>query len=252
MHRAVAAELDLLDHPSPAAKRQERGGEEAVPFVLGDAEDLERFQDRVQRRDLLVLEPAELLGETAHPAVRRPHRLAVERAEGAIEPLVAAGQLPVRQPLIEKRRAEPDQQLVDKRIGVGPGRLEQQVAMPHRERRRGRERGQVADAVAADPPEGLEREPFPVVVAPDLHRRFAEPVEQLGDARRHARSLGLPRRSARLGSPPLRRSRITQRRVSAIKRLRTADEASSRTRRSAFASATYQTSSAGGPDRSGY
>ena len=45
---------------------------------------------------------------------------------------------------------------------------------------------------------------------------------------------------------------MTHRRVSAISRARTADDTSLRTRRNAFASATYQTSSSVGPDRNGY
>ena len=62
------------------------------------------------------------------------------------------------------------------------------------------------------------------------------------------------RRPSRRGSGRRRRGgrASTQRRVSAISRPRTAEEASWRTRRSAFASATYQTSSSVGPDRSGY
>ena len=45
---------------------------------------------------------------------------------------------------------------------------------------------------------------------------------------------------------------MTHRRVSAISRARTADDTSLRTRRNAFASATYQTSSSVGPVRNGY
>ena len=107
-----------------------------LPLLLGDAQDLERFQDRLQRADPLVLQPAELRGQAAHPAVRRPAGLAVQRAEATEEPLVAPGQLPVGQALVEERGAEPDQQVVDQRVGVGAGRLEQQVAVPDRRRRR--------------------------------------------------------------------------------------------------------------------
>ena len=53
------------------------------------------------------------------------------------KPGVAAGQRPVREPLVEERGAEPDQQVVDQQVGVAPGRFEQQVAVPDR-RRRGR------------------------------------------------------------------------------------------------------------------
>ena len=113
--------------------------------------------------------------------------------------------------------------------------------------------GQVADAVAADPPEGLEREAFPVVVAPALDRRLAEPVEQLGEAVRDPRPAprlrdAVPARlaAARGG----RASPSAASRRSAGRGPPTRPPA--RTRRSAFASATYQTSSSVGPVRSGY
>ena len=138
MDDAVAADLDLPDHPAPAAQGQQRRGEERLPLGLGDAQDLERLADRLQRPDLLVLQPGQLRGQPAQPAVGRPARLAVQRAEGAEEPLVAAGQRPVGQALVEERGAEADQQVVDQRVGVLAGRLEQQVAVPDRRRRRRR------------------------------------------------------------------------------------------------------------------
>ena len=200
---------------------------------------------------LFVLEPAEFLGKPSHPVRGRPTRVAVKAAEAAVEPFVPSRKLPVGHPLIKKRRAKPDQHFVHHGVGVDTGGLEQHVALPHGGRWRlpvyGR---QVADAVATEPPKSLKRKPFPVVVGPGLDRVLRR--NGFNSSAKLSES-GSSRGAVLAVAPlPARRSRITHRRVSAISRERTADDTSLRTRRRAFASATYQTSSSVGPDRNGY
>ena len=240
--------------PAQPRRAQQRGGEEVVPLLLGDAEDRRAIRGSIPAaRSRSSSSRRELRGQPAHPAVGRPAGLAVQGAE-------RRGRTPRRGRGSCQWASPWSRNAAQKRISRSwtSASVSAPVASSSRSRWRtgagggGVNGGQVADPVAADPPEGLEREPLPVVVAPVLDRRLAEPVEQLGEA------LGDPRRGrarrgpSAAGSLPPRRSRITQRRVSAISRARTAEDASWRTRRRAFASATYQTSSSVGPVRSGY
>ena len=184
---AIAPDLDLPEHARPAAKRQQGGGEETFPVLLRDAEDLQRLPDRLERADLVIREPRQLLLQPAHPEVGGTVGLAIESAEGAVEPFVTSGHGPVGQPLIQETRAESAQQLMDRWIGVRAGRLEKQVTVTDGLDGTRGERGQVPHPVAADPPEGLEREPLPLAVAPELHLFIAEPVQQLAEALGHSR-----------------------------------------------------------------
>ncbi len=129
----------------------------------------------------------------AQPAVGRPTGLPVQLAERAIEALRPMRQRPGRQTLVEECRAEPDEHGMDQGVGILAGGFQQQVPMPHGGRGRRRVGRQVPDPVAADPPQRLERERFPIVVAPVLDPRLAEPDEQLGQAggdRLPGRSMG--------------------------------------------------------------
>ena len=128
---AVAAELDLPDHARPS-----RAGPGAWPRGTPPTRPRRRRAGRATRGSTPAARlpassrRASSRGQPAQPAVRRAAGPAVEAAERAVEALVPAGQRPVGQPLVEERGAEPDQHVVDQRVGVDARRLEQQVAVP--------------------------------------------------------------------------------------------------------------------------
>ena len=47
-----------MDHPSPSTKRRQSRRQEVLPLLFTDAQSVERFQNGVERPDLLILEPA--------------------------------------------------------------------------------------------------------------------------------------------------------------------------------------------------
>ncbi len=148
----IAALLEESHHARPAAQGQEGGREEVVPLPLVHAEGVEGLPDRLQGADVPVFEAAELLGQPAQPAVGWPAGRAVQRAEGAVEPLVPSGELPVGQALVQERPAEADQDVMDQQVGVNPRRQQEQVAVPQRQQRGQREVGDPGDTVTAHPP----------------------------------------------------------------------------------------------------
>src|SRR5262249_29583379 len=76
----------------------------------------------------------------------------------------------------------PDQQVMNEQVRVDAGGPEQQVAKPHRARYGWHRIRHAPNAVAADTPQRLERERFPVRLAPMLDVRFAESLEELRQA----------------------------------------------------------------------
>ncbi len=140
----------------------------------------------------------------------------IEGAEGPIESLITSRQRPVGQSLVEERGAEADEQFVHPRVGVDPHRSEHQVAVADRRARRGGELRDVADPLAADPPEGLEREALPLLVASNLRwsSRRAAGAGRAANREIEARPAALTSHCRRSDEPP-RRSRTTHRRVSA-------------------------------------
>ena len=243
------------DHPAPAAQGQQRGGDEGLPLRLGHARAVvERLADRLQRADPRVLQPAQLRGQPRIQRAGGPPGWRYSEQKARIEPLVAiaaAARRPRPGPGTPRRSGSAGRGRADRRPRPSPPAAGRGAATAAGGG--GVNGGSSADPVAADPPERLERERLP------SRRRSSSrsPTRRTGRAARP----GSPARAAPpvpapmplpCGSFPPRRSRITQRRVSAISRARTAEETSGRTRRSASVSATYQTSSSVGPVRSGY
>ena len=165
-NRAIPADFDLAEHSSPPTQGEQRRGDVLFPIALRDAQDLERPADRFERIDVPLVERGELSRQPLHPAFGRPAGLSIKGTKRADEPFVAAGERPLRQTLVEKRRAEADEQVVHRLIGILTGRIQEEVSGTDGRRGRRSERRQVADTVTADPPERLEREPFPIVIAP--------------------------------------------------------------------------------------
>jgi hypothetical protein len=199
--RPIAALLEEANHAGPAPQRQERGGEEVVPLGFVYPEGVERLPDGLQRVDVPVLEAAQFGGQSAQPAVRRPERPAVQRAEGAVEPLVPPGELPASQSLVQERTAEADQYVVNQQIGVDPRHLQEQVPVARRQEGRQHEVRHAGDAIAAYPPQRLERERLPLVLAPLFDPRLAEALQepaQVGPFPLRPRGTG--KRAARFGA----------------------------------------------------
>ena len=69
MDHPVAALFELPDHAAPAAQGEQRRREEVVPLLLGNAQQVERFQDRVQRTDVRVFAAGP--SSSASPRIQR-------------------------------------------------------------------------------------------------------------------------------------------------------------------------------------
>src|SRR5579871_31643 len=136
--------------------------------------DFERLKYGFQRCLMTVFNPGKFPRQTSHPVIRRTEWLPIQRTERPKETDGSLGKMPVSKSLIQKRRAESNQNFVDKQIAVFACRTQQQVAMAHRARRRAGNLFGAVDAVAADAPKRMQRECLPRFRTPVLDRGIAE------------------------------------------------------------------------------
>src|SRR5437879_2918158 len=120
MHCSIGALFEKSNDAGPAAQGEQRRRQIGIPFLLGDSKQLERLADALERTDFVAFQMGKVGGEAAEPGIRRAERLPVQCAEGTIQTLVAPWQLPMRQPLVQERAAEWNEQIVDEQVGVGP------------------------------------------------------------------------------------------------------------------------------------
>ena len=105
-HGAVAPGFNLPDHAGKAAQGQQRLGEIVFAFVRRHAQQGQRLVDGLERRNVALGQPAQFRPQPPRPAIGDPDAAAEQCQERLVEPCVAAGQRPVREPLIEKRRTK--------------------------------------------------------------------------------------------------------------------------------------------------
>ena len=104
--------------------------------------------------------------------------------EGCEQSVVTIIQRGIRKALIEKRCTQRNESFVDKDVGVQAGCFQQNVAMSPSQPevvRHSAARGQqsdVRDTLAAGSPQELQREGFPLAIAPGLDRFAAELIDE--------------------------------------------------------------------------
>src|SRR5690606_8296581 len=115
---AIGTQLDLSYHAAPAAQSQESIRQERFPLAFRHAQHVERLFDRLQRSYAVMLQARKLLAKTGKPRFRRSARLAVHAEKAAVETLLAKRQRPGGKPLVQKRRAEANEQVVYEPVAV--------------------------------------------------------------------------------------------------------------------------------------
>ncbi len=176
--RSVAANLHLPDHPRPAAQQKQGRGQELLPLRLGDAEQVERFHDGLERTLVGPFQPVQLGRQPAQPALRRTAGLPVQGEERLVKAFLPARQDPVGEALIEERGTEANQHVIDQQVAVLAGGFEQQVPVSRRWDRH--VQLHAVDPIPAEPPQGPQCHGLPGGRAPALDRGGAEVLEDVG------------------------------------------------------------------------
>ena len=177
---AVGTDFHLVQQPRPTAQRQNRRGDVIVPLVRSHAELFERLEHQIQRPEPLAFDPRDLFRQAVEPMIGSAAGLAVECTKRAKETGFAMRHLPSGKALIRERGAIANQHLVNRDVDVFARRFEQQIAMSHRQLVGPHARLNAVHPFATDPPEHLQRERFPLLVAPGLDRAFVVPLKQIG------------------------------------------------------------------------
>ena len=173
---AIRPCLHLPQQPCPAAKRHERSRQVFVPTSSRHSQVAQRLQHRLAWGDARLAPARQVSGKPAQPGIGRTARRSVQIEKRLPEATVAMRNRPPRHPLIRERRAKADQQRIGQIVAVLARFIEQQIAEPRMIGRLDRQR-HFADRLAANPPQQLQRQTFPLRIPPPFDRRVAQPFE---------------------------------------------------------------------------
>ena len=225
MVHPVGAFLHVPDHPAPAAQREQRRGEKIIRLLHGHAERVERLPDALERAHAVAPQLAHLVAQAFQPPRHRAAVLIKVLAECGEEPVVAIGQAPMADALIEERGAQADENVVHQQVAIHPAERQHDVAMANqRTHRRARGSDRRPHAIRAHLPQCGKRERLPARIVPRLDARFLEPCEKVVDPLRAADAGERPAQPAhdpvpRLGdqAPPLHLAHVAARREQGIR-----------------------------------
>ena len=145
---AVGPLFEMPDHPGPSPQGQCRAGQILVPVGLRHAQSVEFGGNHIDR--MAAACGPERCRQAGTPRLRRTEATGIDAGHRLEQPPLAARHRPCSDPLIEKSRAESNQQRVHEVVGV-ERRIDRQdeIAVPHRRsgvRDRGTGQGDRLDA----------------------------------------------------------------------------------------------------------
>ena len=145
---AVGPLFEMPDHPRPAPQGQCRAGQILVPVGLRHAQPVEFGGDHIDR--MAAACGPQGRGQAGTPGFCRTEAIGIDAGDRFEQPPLAARHRPCSDPLVEKGRAESNQQRVHEIVGVDRGiDREDEIAVPHRRsgvRDRGTGQGDRLDA----------------------------------------------------------------------------------------------------------